>query len=251
MIPYLRKEKILELLQGQEVLTIEELKKAIEGISNSTLRRDLKMLEEEGKILLLGGGAVKLRSISSELPVSTKKTIHKKSKDLIARTAAELIHDGDIIYLDSGTTCSALMEVISRRKITIVTSNTAILQAPETFECHIIFLGGELNSSLSSVNGSLTSENISLFNFDKAFLGANGVDVEKGITTPTLMEAMKKKKAAEQAKEVYVLCDSSKFGKYSMTKALNINQCTIISEASDELLKAATNLVIPKDLGIE
>lgn len=246
MIPYLRKEKILAILHEKEILTIDELKQHIEGISNSTLRRDLKFLEEDGKIMLLGGGAVKLCSISSELPVSTKMTIHKKSKDSIAKLAANLISDGDIIYLDSGTTCSALMDLISKKKITIITSNTAILQSPETFECQIIFLGGELNNSLSSVNGSLTYENIVIFNFDKAFIGANGVDVLRGVTTPTLIEATKKKKAAAQAKEVYVLCDSSKFGKHSMTKAFDIDQCTIISDRDDEILRKVTTIISPK-----
>jgi len=90
--------------------------------------------------------------------------LHKKDKEEIALLAFELIEDGDIIYLDSGTTCTKLMELIFNRKIIIVTSNTAILQHVDTLVAEVIFLGGKLNDSLSSVSGSLTNTNISIFN---------------------------------------------------------------------------------------
>lgn len=245
MIPYLRQEKILALLHDKGIATIDEIKDVIIDASVSTLRRDLKILEDEGKVVLLIGGAVKLASNASDLPACAKKTMHKLEKEAIAKIASQLIKDGDVIYLDSGTTCTALMRLIDRKKITVVTSNTSILQVSDRFACEVIFLGGRLNDSLYSVNGPLTDSNIALFNFDKAFLGANGVDAARGVTTPTIVEASKKKQVARQSKEVYLLCDSSKFGKVRMMKAFDLDQCVVISNAYNEEIGAITKLLTP------
>jgi len=247
MIPYLRKEKILALLNDKNLLTLDEIQEYIDGVSMSTLRRDLKKLEDEGKILLLTGGAVKLCSSATDLPVSTKKTMHKKNKEKIAILAAQLIENGDIIYLDSGTTCTALMELIYNKKITIVTSNTAIFHLVDKLVAEVIFLGGVLNDSLSSVSGPLTDKNISIFNFDKAFIGANGVDVTKGVTTPSMIEANKKQQVIKQAHNVFLLCDSSKFNKILQIKSFEVQQCTIISDKYDEIIGSRTKMIVPKD----
>lgn len=246
MIPYLRKEKILTLLSDKDLVTLNEIKENISDTSISTLRRDLKNLEEEGKVVLLTGGAVKLCSTASDLPVSAKQSMHKKDKEEIALLASTLIEDGDIIYLDSGTTCTALMEHIYKRKITIVTSNTAILQDIDTLVAEVIFLGGKLNDSLSSVSGPLTDNNISIFNFDKAFIGANGVDVNKGVTTPSITEANKKQQVIKQSREVFLLCDSSKFNKVLMTKSFDINQCIIVSDKYDNEIGSRTKMLVPE-----
>jgi DeoR family fructose operon transcriptional repressor len=87
MIPYLRKKKIVEILENEEIFYIDDFLNHIEGISKSTLRRDLKDLEDEDVVVFLKGGAVKLKSQSLELPVSTKLGLQKKEKDIIAKTA--------------------------------------------------------------------------------------------------------------------------------------------------------------------
>lgn len=246
MIPYLRREKILTLLSDKDLVTLNEIQEYISNISISTLRRDLKYLEEEGKVVLLTGGAVKLCSADSDLPVSAKQSMHKKDKEIIALLASEIIKDGDIIYLDSGTTCTALMEHIYSRKITIITSNTAILQYVDILVAEVIFLGGKLNDSLSSVSGPLTDNNISIFNFDKAFIGANGVDINRGVTTPSITEANKKQRVIKQSNEVFLLCDSSKFNKVLMTKSFDIEQCIIISDKYDNEIGSRTKMIVPE-----
>lgn len=247
MIPYLRKEKILTLLNDKELVTLEEIKEIISDTSISTLRRDLKTLEEQGKVVLLTGGAVKLSTNEADLPVSSKEAIHKEDKDQIAYLASQLINDGDLIYLDSGTTCTALMKYLNNRNITVVTSNTAILQFVDTLIAEVIFVGGRLNDSLSSVSGPLTENNLSIFNFDKAFIGANGIDVEKGVTTPSIIEANKKQLVAKNSKEVYLLCDSSKFNRVAAVKSFDIDECSIISNNYNEDIGAHTKIIYPNN----
>lgn len=245
MIPYIRKEKILAILNDSEIVTIDDLLKRIPETSMSTLRRDLKDLEKDDKVVLLSGGAVKLYSNASDLPVTAKQTMHKKEKEVIAELANSQIYDGDTIYLDSGTTCTALMNLICRRKITIITSNTAVFSLPSLAEAEVIFLGGRVNASISSVNGPLTDNNINQFNFDKAFLGANGIDVAMGVSTPNIVEANKKASVIKRAKEVYLLCDSSKFNKVLMSKAFDVEDCTIISDTYNEALGSKTTMLVP------
>lgn len=245
MIPYLRKKKIVEILGNEEIFYIDDFLNHIEGISKSTLRRDLKDLEDEDVVVFLKGGAVKLKSQSLELPVSTKLGLQKKEKDIIAKTAASYISDGDVIYIDSGTTCTSLMKYINNKDITVVTSNTALLNGQyEHIKMYII--GGEYNSDISSVNGPIAENNLRNFNFDKAFIGTSYLDVSRGITTPNIHEANKKKIVISRSKKNYVLCDSSKFHKSALCFAFGVEECTVISDKYDEKIAKATEFIVAK-----
>lgn len=247
MMPYLRQKKILDIIYKNEVVSIELLQNNLQDISASTLRRDLKKLEQEGKIILLGGGAVKIALSSEEIPVSVKENVYFDEKQSIAELANEIVEEGDVVYLDSGTTCSVLFEKIARKKITIITSNTNIFKSNLTIKAEIILLGGNLNYSLSSLNGEFTNENIKKFNYDKAFIGANGIDTITGIvSTPSIAEASKKMTVISQAKNSYLLCDSSKFNKHFMTNAFKLDKCIVISDKLDEEILKFTKMITPK-----
>ena len=243
MIPYERQEKIVEILNQKELLRIDELQKYIPEISISTLRRDLKELEKKNKVHLLAGGAVKLMSSTTELPVSAKTNLQKKEKDYIAQVAAKQINDGDTIYLDSGSTCSALLREIVTKKIHIITTNTDALTLSGDFSCDITLLGGAFNPIISSLSGPLTEENIKKYIFDKAFLGANGIDLKFGITTPDYIEASKKIAVLGQTRVPYLLCDSSKFHKVSTVKAFDLKDVTLISDKSDKKLAKEMKII--------
>lgn len=243
MIPYERHEAILNILNNKEIIKIEDLHKSLPEISISTLRRDLKELEKKGSVVMLTGGGVKIISTSIELPVSTKRTLYSLEKDYIAALASTRINDGDTIYLDSGTTCSALLNKIINKKITIITSNTSVFSINKKINATIILLGGTFNPEISSLNGPLTDNNINNFYFDKSFLGANGVDPQKGITTPNLTEANKKKHILKNSTESFLLCDNSKFYNHSAVKSLDINDVIIISNKNDNKIAKLTTLI--------
>lgn len=116
MIPYVRQEKIIEILETRELIRIEELQKLIPEVSISTLRRDLKELESLNKVQTLSGGAVKISSSVSELPMSTKSSLQTKEKLYIAELAAREVVAGETIYLDSGSTCTALLTELLKRR---------------------------------------------------------------------------------------------------------------------------------------
>lgn len=249
MIPYERQEKILEILKNKELMKIEELQKLIAGVSISTLRRDLKELEKMGKIEYLFGGAVKLFSDTGEIPISKKSALNNPEKETIASLAAEVICPGDTIYLDSGSSCSILLKRILHKKITIYTTNTNVFNISTEVEAEIILIGGRYNPLISSLSGPLTDENLQNLYFDKAFLGVNGVDQEKGITTPNLAEAVKKRLIHKHSSKTYILADSSKFHKFSNVKALEVKDVILISDKYDETLGEHVEMITPDKKG--
>ncbi|GAA0341938.1 DeoR family transcriptional regulator [Oceanobacillus oncorhynchi subsp. incaldanensis] len=245
MIPYERQEKILEKLSKEEILKIEELHRLLPNVSISTLRRDLKELEKRGKVVMLTGGAVKVSSPTVELSITAKQSLHSKEKEAIAELAARLINDGDVIYLDSGSTCTALLNKILDKKISIITTNASVLGISQEIQAEIIVLGGRYNPNISSLNGPLADNNIQNFYFDKSFIGANGIDLFKGASTPNLVEANKKKHVIHNSKKNFLLCDDSKFHVNSTVKAFDLNEVTIISNKYDKEIANVTELIHP------
>jgi DeoR family fructose operon transcriptional repressor len=247
MIPYERQKKILELLEGTELLRLDEIQAAIPDASESTLRRDIRDLENNGKLVRLSGGAVKKTEADAETPVSVKSKQFATEKQVIARLAAEHVQTGDTIYIDSGSTCTELFKLVCGMKITIVTTNTDLFAlTPADCASTIYVLGGMFNPSTSSIYGTLTDEAIARFVFDKAFLGANGIDAKFGVTTHTMVEATKKQLVAAHAKETYVLADSSKFGEVFATRVMPLSDAELVSDTYDETIAAATRIIAPE-----
>ena len=231
MIPYLRRRKILEELEVKELIYLDEFAEILDDTSPSTIRRDLKLLVGEGKIDLLQGGAARLSKTSSyDMPLISKQQVHMAEKDAIARLAAEQVKDGEVIYLDSGTTPLSMVKYLKNKDIQIVTSNTMVLFQLEDskFTCHI--LGGEIEKSLGSVAGAVTDNLLRDMFFDKAFIGCTGVSSPYGVTTPDFREANKKRIAMEQSSITYVLADSDKLGKRALCKAFDTDKCTLITD---------------------
>lgn len=243
MIPYERQQKILGLLKEAELVKFNEIQQTFPSVSASTLRRDLKELEKNNKVEYLSGGAIKLMSTVGEIPITMRNALYNDKKTKIAKLASELINAGDVIYLDSGSTCSALFREIINKKITIYTTNTDIFTIRNEFEAEIILLGGQFNYVNSSVSGELTEDNLRNIYFGKSFLGVNGVDERFGVTTPTIVEATKKRIVKEHSDNVYLLCDSSKFHNLSNVKAFDLKDVTIISDESDEDISKVINLI--------
>ena len=230
MIPYIRKKTILGALSKKEIVYISDLIPLLEETSESTIRRDLKNLEDDGKIEVLQGGAAKLKKSNSyDMPLSSKKFLYIQEKESIAKTAADLVSDGEVIYIDSGTTSLGMLKYLKQKKIRIITSNTAVLQMLEgaSFTTHI--LGGDVEVSLASIVGPTTENQLRELYFDKAFLGATGFSVTNGITTPDFRESSKKRIVMENSHKVYVLADISKYNKHALCKSFKLNQCTIIT----------------------
>ncbi|GCE20049.1 DeoR family transcriptional regulator [Dictyobacter kobayashii] len=238
MIPYVRREKLLEIVSQKEIIYIPQLLELFEDTSESTLRRDLKMLSDAGYITLLHGGAAKLKPGSTvDLPIDDKLTLHQDKKEKIASYAASLVHEGDVIFMDASTTVLPMINDLKGKKITIVTASASLLSMINDENITCIVLGGELVMKTGSIVGSMTENQLSSMFFDKAFVGANGFSQQGGVNTPDYREASKKQLVRQNSKEMYLLMDSSKAEVTTFCRVFDLHECAIITDAYHELLE--------------
>lgn len=243
MIPYVRRQSILTELEKHDIAYVNELSETL-NISASTIRRDLNTLAEEGQIVLLRGGAVKLLEGSFDMPIQAKQLLNIEKKERIAKYAASLVHDGEVIYVDSGTTPLAMMKYLKKKKITVVTSNTQIIETLMESDVQCIILGGDITKNLGSIVGPITEKLLQNMFFDKSFLGASGYSVSGGINTPDIREATKKELVKNNSKDTYVLVDSSKADKTTFYKAFGLEECTIITDETNEILEKYAKFIV-------
>ena len=236
MIPFERRRQMLLAFENSEIVTLEELKKILKGASESTIRRDLKLLASEGEIVLLHGGAAKKMSGSGEISYNSRNVLHVKEKNCIAKFAADLVSDGEVVYVDAGSTALRMVKYIKNKDITIVSSNALIAEELQGGKAKCIIVGGNL---LMTTDSAL--ENM---HFDKAFLGTSGFSKESGINTPDPREAKKKQIVYKNSKFSFFLADSSKSGKSSLCKVIDLKDATIICEKEVPILKEAGSYLL-------
>lgn len=247
MIPFERRKQMLQALENSEIVTLEDFKQILGEISESTIRRDLKALANEGEIVLLRGGAAKLMSGSHETSLASRHILHVNEKDTIARFASELVQDGEVIYLDAGSTTLRMAKYLKNKDITIVTTNALIVPELENAKCRCVLVGGDLIISTASLVGPLTDTLLADMYFDKAFIGATGFSMKAGISTPDTREAKKKQIVRNNSNKSYVLVDSSKSGKSAFYKIFNLGEVMIICEKETPILLESQNYCIAKN----
>ena len=206
-----RRLKIAEIINRGDSVKVGELSREF-GVSESTIRRDLNELERFGLIMRTHGGAVSTQINKLEATFVEKQDKYSEEKERIGKIAAKQIKDGDTVILDSGTTTWHLSKFINAKNITIITNSIALANELSNREdIQLINTGGIIRSNTKAQIGSIAEKTIRQFRVDKTFLGANGVSLKSGITTPTLQEAGVKQAMMDVADKVYLLVDESKF----------------------------------------
>ncbi len=232
MLAQFRQEKILEALQEKEVVYLKDLASEI-GTSESTIRRDIMKLEQEKTIESLRGGAVRLRNRRVDPPTLENQKLRMDVKHMIARKAAALVEDGDIIYIDAGTTTSAMTRYLENKKITVVTPSLEVLQQLPVKGVSFVVVGGELNFELASFCGPIAEKILSQMYFDKAFLSVSAYS-DYGVFANDIREGRKKEIVKEHSSETYVLADRTKQQQWGFMQVMDRSECTIITEKDDE-----------------
>jgi DeoR/GlpR family transcriptional regulator of sugar metabolism len=202
-----RRRAIIERLNSDGEVAVEALSKQF-STSEVTIRKDLAELESNGLLLRRFGGAVLLPSESSEL--SNEKL--SKRKIAIGKLAATLIKDHNRIIIDSGSTTSALLPQLKSKLGLVVMTNS--LQVANTLlesenEPNVLMSGGTWDSQSHSFQGQMAEQMLRAYNFDQAFLGAAGIDIERGSTTFNELTQLSKV-MAEVSSQVIVMAESEK-----------------------------------------
>lgn len=243
-----RYQLILNLLEQQEIVKTQEIIDKT-GSSESTIRRDLNTLEDQGLCVRVHGGAkrtTKPRNLQSELEMEIKSSLFTEDKKKIAQLAASLIVDGDVIFLDAGTTTYEMIPLLKMKAITVVTNGIPHANLLTDLKVSTILLGGKIKTQTKATIGSVCLQQLRQYRFSKSFLGMNGVDFLCGYTTPDIEEAIIKRTAISHASKAYVLADVSKFKEVSFTKVADLDECEIITHHADQkirtLFKQKTNI---------
>lgn len=210
----------------QQFVRLEELVELLQT-SESTVRRDLDELEKERKLRRVHGGAEAPAQLQFEESISEKSIKNVQDKRAIAKRAVKEIADDDVIFLDAGTTTGLVIDSLHQRNLTVVTHS--VHHAVRLVERGIktIIIGGFVKQSTDASIGAVAVEQIAQLNFDKAFLGMNGIDQDY-LTTPDMEEATIKKRVLRNAQSTYILADSSKLGQVSFVKIADVEQATLI-----------------------
>ncbi|WP_348634132.1 DeoR/GlpR family DNA-binding transcription regulator [Streptococcus lutetiensis] len=229
-----RKQLIMEKLSHDKFVRLDDLVSLLDT-SESTVRRDLDELESERKLHRVHGGAELPHSLQEEFTNQQKSIKNIQEKMLVAKKAASLISNDDVVFVDAGTTNELLLGYLSQDNLTVVTNS--IHHAAKLVDKNIqtIIIGGHVKKSTDASIGAVAYEQIKQLNFDKAFLGINGID-EKFLTTPDMEEAVIKKTVIENARKSYIVTDSSKIGRVSFAKVDKIENATIITNQSSGAL---------------
>ncbi|WP_413507943.1 glucitol operon DNA-binding transcriptional repressor SrlR [Serratia proteamaculans] len=215
MKPKQRQAAILEYLQRHGKTAVDALA-AHFATTGTTIRKDLTLLEDEGEVIRTYGGVVLSRD-DGDQPIDRKTHINTEKKRQIAYAAIKLINDGDSLIFDAGSTVLQMVPHLAQfNNITVMTNSLHIVNALVELDNDqtILMPGGTYRKKSASFHGSLAESAFQQFSFDKLFIGADGVDLNAGVTTFNEVHNVSKA-MCEAASRIILLVDSSKFGRKS------------------------------------
>lgn len=208
-----RRFGIIDKINKHRMVKVTDLMQDF-GVSIETIRRDLESLEKLGHLQRVYGGAVLPGIGREEPPYAKREVLHYEEKQAIGNKTAELIEDGDTLFMDVGTTVLEVAESLKGKKnLTVITNatQTAVRMLQNT-DCHVILLGGEMRSGELATSGSLTEANLQNFYANKLIMGIGGISLTSGITDYNIPEASIRRAMIARAQTVIAVADYSKFG---------------------------------------
>jgi DeoR/GlpR family transcriptional regulator of sugar metabolism len=224
----LRHRKMLEELGAKGRVQVLHTARAL-GVTEVTIRRDLALLETEGLLSKTYGGAV---PVVPEVNVSARyrQTRRTGAKRIIGRLASALIKDGDIIYLEAGSTCYEIIpHLVERRNLTIIVNSLYLMRRLGKLMRHkIIIIGGQYRPERMDMVGPAAEMTISQMGGFKAFTGADDITIDAGISGADVVTVGFAKLVLRKASEVIFVGDHTKFDNPALYKIADIDQLDYI-----------------------
>lgn len=220
---------ILDELFKKQSVTIQSLVDLMH-VSESTIRRDLSELEKKQRLKRVHGGATAIAQTKDEPTVKEKKQRGTTEKKHIAQYSAALIEDYDVIYLDAGTTTYEMIPYLKDRPITVVTNGLMHLDLLQQYHIPTYIIGGKVKDKTGAVIGSVALKQLEDYHFNKVFVGANGVDLTFGYSTPDPEEGDLKQKALKLTDQSFIVADHSKCHIKSAYRFSALSEATFITD---------------------
>ncbi len=199
----------MQILRAEGPVAVGVLAERLD-VSPATIRRDLNRLERLDLLTRVRGGAA--ASTSLEEPFAEVATVGKEARDAVARGAADLVRDGDVLLLDIGTTVHQLSTYLHGRSVTVMTSNLAVYEelVPDP-EIELILLGGVVRRNYRSLVGFLTEDCVRQVRAGRLFMGTSGVRPDGTVVDTTAVEVPGRRAMIASSDQVILLADESKF----------------------------------------
>ena len=228
-----RKVGLIRLIQENEPIAVNNLAQ-LAGLSQSTLRRELRQLVED-RLVKLNVGQVGLATSSEEMPFAFRKMLNIDVKKRIARASLDLIQNGETIFIAGGTTTLELAKLLPRqRRLTVITNALRVANLLVDIPgIDLVVLGGAVRSGEQTMHGHLTEWGVDQFRADKLFYGSEAINLQHGITHSQIVEVSTDRALANAATQVIVLADHTKFGKVAPALVLPFEKVHIIVTDKD------------------
>ncbi len=235
-----RREQIAGLLDGLPRVSVAELAEQF-GVTDVSIRRDLTILEEEGLLRRVHGGALAPTHDHGRNAYALRARTARDQKKRIGARAAALVTAGDVVVFDSGSTVAQVAANISRplrrsNALTVVTNSLPVLDEVGRWESpHLVCLGGLYLPDHQALVGPQTVADMSDLTADIVFLGCDGLTAEAGLTTPHVLVAEVGAVIARRGRRVVVVADSSKVGRHGFTPIVRLTEVHVLvtDEAAD------------------
>jgi DeoR/GlpR family transcriptional regulator of sugar metabolism len=234
-----RRKKILEVLRRDGQVRVAQLSEALSA-TVVTIRSDLDALEQDGYLERTQGGAIQTMKNYYNLEFQRRKQEHIENKKAIAIAAAALVHDGDTLFINSGTTTYfTAVELKQRKNLNVVTNSISVaVELGGLPNFRVILLGGDINAQYSFTYGEDVKDQISRYRANWAILSVDGVNPGTGITTYHAEESVIDRIMIDRAQTAAIVADSSKLGheSFSLISTLSSGTVLITDRDADKIL---------------
>jgi DeoR/GlpR family transcriptional regulator of sugar metabolism len=239
-----RQYKILQWINQRNRITINEVREHY-SVSEATARRDLESLASKGKIQRVHGGAIAIEKAPPEMPMLQRQVEQIAEKQRIGIIGAQLVNDGETVFLGSGTTVLEVARNLKKRQnLTIITNSLPVINLlADNSQLTIVCIGGLLRPSEFSFIGHIAEQVLSEVRADKAFIGVRAINSKEGLTNDYLPETLTDRAILKIGKENIVVADHTKFGRTSTVLLVPIDYIhSLVTgvETPDEVVKEIT-----------
>lgn len=229
MLKEKRQELILSQLANDGIVQVSKLSEFLK-VTDMTVRRDLKELEDKNQLVRVHGGAKSLdKALPREFSNEEKILKNKDKKEYIAKIIASLIGDEENIFLGAGTTIEYVSSYMTNKNCNIYTNSLYLFEKLKKRGTRIFLIGGEFRESTGAFVGSLALDLVEKIRFSKAFIGVNGI-CDSFAYTYSVDEGVLQSKILDNSNKAYLIADSSKIGVEDFYAFYNIENADVISD---------------------
>jgi DeoR/GlpR family transcriptional regulator of sugar metabolism len=246
-----RHEEILRQLGKTGTVRTTALARKLK-VSDETVRNDFEVMERDGMLQRIHGGARRLESARRELPLSERLSINREEKSAMARLAAARVRPNETIFLDASSTVLTMTEYLPEIPLTILTNAQNVVQALSGRTCHDVICTGGLHDPRSrSYIGLLAEEALRRYQIHRMFFSGNAFDLERGVSEVNSRQAIFKERVIPLSEEVCLLADHTKLGLKSAFFFCGVRQVTTLitdAAADEKFLKAVAKAGVAVEL---